>query len=128
MKTDRFDHRWAEVSREPIMPEHLVAIIDPVVWSIVGKIVNQVANIVKQRGCDQIGIRTIVLGLCRGLQGVFQLRHGLTTVLRISAGLEHFDDGRGGSVHERLRARGIEDNGNSRRGRLLKPEASAHIR
>jgi hypothetical protein len=80
-----FGHVVAERLGEESHPEFLVRVVDAVCRTVFAACVQQVADVVEQRGGDEYGRRAFRFGERGGLQRVFELRDGLAVVLRPAA-------------------------------------------
>lgn len=92
MEADGLDDLGREALFEPASGEFLVLIVDAVVGGIVGKSVEQMADIVEQGGDDECGGSLLLFGEPGGLECVFLLRDRLPAVLGLAAFAEERED------------------------------------
>jgi hypothetical protein len=92
MQPYRFHHLGLETRLEPGGATILMHIIDALFGSVVGQVVKQVADVMKQAGGHEGGAKVALPGQKRALQGVFALRDRLAAVLRPAQPVEQVDN------------------------------------
>ena len=87
-----FHRLVTEASGEPVSAHLLVAVINSLVGGIIGKVMQEMADIVEKGGGHE-GLTSIGFkGEGCGLQGMFQLADGLEAILRVTVLLEQLQD------------------------------------
>jgi hypothetical protein len=90
----------AEVAQQPLGGAAFVSVVKVLVVSFRECIrIKDVADIVKQSGCDQLGRGTLGLGKSCGLQCMLALGDGFRAIGKIATGVEGIQDGINDGIH-----------------------------
>src|SRR5271163_983054 len=92
MEPNRLGYRRAEPAREPFLPEHLMAIIDPARRGAVAEIMDQVTYIVQQRGGNKRRLGTSLFGERGALQPMLELLDPVAAIVVSAMAVEALEN------------------------------------
>ena len=102
VQANRLEHVVGEQRAQERQREVLVDVVDAALGRRFALVVEQVTEVVQQRGGDQRGVRACGFGQRRTLQRMLELRHRLARVHAPALGVEQRADVGNGQGHRRL--------------------------